>query len=83
LSVPAVATAAHRARDAVFREHVCEVLAGVLAAPVAVEDESGLLPRVLQTVIAWGRHGEVFEYDYTTGMIGLPTVDEGEKTAAS
>jgi NitT/TauT family transport system ATP-binding protein len=48
-----------------------------------VEDESGLLPRVLQTVIAWGRHGEVFEYDYTTGMIGLPTVDEGEKTAAS
>jgi NitT/TauT family transport system ATP-binding protein len=32
--------------------------------------------RVLQTVIAWGRHGEVFEYDYTTGMIRLPTGDE-------
>jgi NitT/TauT family transport system ATP-binding protein len=29
--------------------------------------------RVLNTVIAWGRHGEVFEYDYTTGVIRLPT----------
>ncbi len=29
--------------------------------------------RVLRTVIAWGRHGEVFEYDYTTGTIRLPT----------
>ena len=32
--------------------------------------------RVLQTVIAWGRHGEVFEYDYTIGIIRLPTGDE-------
>ncbi len=32
--------------------------------------------RLLQTLIAWGRHGEVFEYDYATGMIGLPTGEE-------
>lgn len=31
--------------------------------------------RVLRTAIEWGRHGEVFEYDYTTGLIHLP---EGE-----
>jgi NitT/TauT family transport system ATP-binding protein len=34
--------------------------------------------RVLQTVIAWGRHGEVYEYDYTTGVIRLPTGDEDD-----
>lgn len=28
--------------------------------------------RVLHTAIEWGRHGEVFEYDYTTGLIHLP-----------
>jgi NitT/TauT family transport system ATP-binding protein len=32
--------------------------------------------RVLHTVITWGRHGEVFEYDYNTGFIRLPTGDE-------
>jgi len=32
--------------------------------------------RVLQTAIAWGRHGEVYEYDYTTGVIRLPTGDD-------
>jgi NitT/TauT family transport system ATP-binding protein len=32
--------------------------------------------RVLGTVIAWGRHGEVFEYDYTTGTVRLPTGGE-------
>ena len=32
--------------------------------------------RVLLTLIAWGRHGEVFEYDYTTGVLRLPTGDE-------
>ena len=31
--------------------------------------------RVLRTAIEWGRHGEVFEYNYTTGVIHLP---EGE-----
>ena len=32
--------------------------------------------RVLRTAIEWGRHGEVFEYNYTTGLIHLP---EGEQ----
>jgi NitT/TauT family transport system ATP-binding protein len=27
---------------------------------------------VLRTAIEWGRHGEVFEYNYTTGLIHLP-----------
>jgi len=34
--------------------------------------------RVLRTAIEWGRHGEVFEYNYTTGLIHLP---EGETAA--
>jgi NitT/TauT family transport system ATP-binding protein len=33
--------------------------------------------RVLRTAIEWGRHGEVFEYNYTTGLIHLPEGDEG------
>jgi NitT/TauT family transport system ATP-binding protein len=32
--------------------------------------------RVLNIAIGWGRHGEVFSYNYTTGMIQLPEVDE-------
>ena len=28
--------------------------------------------RVLRTTIEWGRHGEVFEYNYNTGVIHLP-----------
>jgi NitT/TauT family transport system ATP-binding protein len=32
--------------------------------------------RVLQTVISWARHGEVFEYDYNTGTISLPEPEE-------
>jgi len=28
--------------------------------------------RVLRTAIEWGRHGEVFDYDYRTGVIRLP-----------
>ena len=28
--------------------------------------------RVLRTAIEWGRHGEVFEYNYNTGVIHLP-----------
>ena len=31
--------------------------------------------RVLRTAIEWGRHGEVFEYNYTTGLIHLPEGD--------
>jgi NitT/TauT family transport system ATP-binding protein len=32
--------------------------------------------RVLHTAIEWGRHGEVFEYNYTTGLIHLPQGEE-------
>ena len=28
--------------------------------------------RVLNVAIEWGRHGEVYGYDYNTGMIQLP-----------
>ena len=31
--------------------------------------------RVMQTAIEWGRHGEIFEYDYHTGMIQLPEAE--------
>lgn len=34
--------------------------------------------RVLKVAIEWGRYGEVFEYNYNTGVIHLP---EGEKEA--
>jgi NitT/TauT family transport system ATP-binding protein len=37
--------------------------------------------RVLQTVIEWGRHGEVFEYDFHAGSIHLP--DDQQDAAAS
>lgn len=36
--------------------------------------------RVLRVAIEWGRYGEIFEYNYTTGVIHLP---EGEETASS
>jgi NitT/TauT family transport system ATP-binding protein len=41
--------------------------------------------RVLHTAIAWGRHGEAYEYDYRTGVIRLPTGDddEGDEQARS
>ena len=44
--VPAVAAPAHRGRDAVLGQHASEVLAGVLAAPVAVEDQTRALARM-------------------------------------
>ncbi len=34
--------------------------------------ERGEAERVLRTAIEWGRYGEVFEYNYNTGMIRLP-----------
>ncbi|HEY1392133.1 MAG TPA: nitrate/sulfonate/bicarbonate ABC transporter ATP-binding protein [Methylibium sp.] len=34
--------------------------------------------RVLRTAIEWGRHGEVFEYNYHTGMIHLPEQSDEE-----
>jgi NitT/TauT family transport system ATP-binding protein len=39
--------------------------------------------RVLRTVIEWGRHGEVFEYDYHAGKIYLPEPDVEEEAAPS
>jgi NitT/TauT family transport system ATP-binding protein len=38
--------------------------------------------RVLQTVIEWGRHGEVFEYDFHAGSIHLPD-DQQDPPSAS
>jgi NitT/TauT family transport system ATP-binding protein len=35
--------------------------------------------RVLRTAIEWGRHGEVYEYDFNTGMIRLPEGDEDDE----
>lgn len=32
--------------------------------------------RVLDTAVSWARHGEVFEYDYRTGVLHLPTGEE-------
>ena len=37
--------------------------------------------RVLRTAIEWGRHGEVFEYDYNTGLIRLPRSEAAAETA--
>jgi NitT/TauT family transport system ATP-binding protein len=39
--------------------------------------------RVMQTAIEWGRHGEVFEYDYHTGLIHLPQDERSETPAAA
>src|SRR6218665_3794727 len=44
--VTAVALAAHRGRDAALGEHVPKVLASLFAAPVAVEDQPGMLARM-------------------------------------
>jgi NitT/TauT family transport system ATP-binding protein len=34
--------------------------------------------RVLNVAIEWGRHGEVYSYNYNTGMIHLPETEESE-----
>ncbi|HEX4511821.1 MAG TPA: AAA-associated domain-containing protein, partial [Burkholderiaceae bacterium] len=39
--------------------------------------------RVLRTVIEWGRHGEIFEYDYHAGKIHLPEPDVEEDASGS
>ena len=39
--------------------------------------------RVLQTVIEWGRHGEVFEYDFHAGSIHLPDDQQDEAARTS
>ena len=42
----------------------------------------GEAERVLRTAIEWGRHGEVFEYDYHTGLIHLPSGEEATSITA-
>jgi NitT/TauT family transport system ATP-binding protein len=37
---------------------------------------------VMRTAIEWGRHGDVFEYNFHTGLIHL-SPDEPEEVAAS
>jgi NitT/TauT family transport system ATP-binding protein len=39
--------------------------------------------RVLQTAIEWGRHGEVYDYDYNTGVILLPSGDEDDESGGA
>lgn len=38
--------------------------------------------RVLRVAIEWARYGEVFEYDYSTGVIRLPDEEEQTDTAS-
>ncbi len=38
--------------------------------------DTAVAERVLRTAIEWGRYGEVFEYNYHTGLIHLPAGDE-------
>ena len=38
--------------------------------------------RVLRTAIEWGRYGEVFEYNYTTGLIHLPEGEDAGEPAS-
>ena len=38
--------------------------------------------RVMRTAIEWGRYGEVFEYDYHTGLIHLPDAEPGARDPA-
>jgi NitT/TauT family transport system ATP-binding protein len=35
--------------------------------------------RVLEQVINWGRYAEVFDYDYTSGVLSLPEEEEEEE----
>jgi NitT/TauT family transport system ATP-binding protein len=32
--------------------------------------------RVLEQMIAWGRYAEIFDYDYTSGVLSLPEEEE-------
>ncbi|MDR6539331.1 nitrate/sulfonate/bicarbonate ABC transporter ATP-binding protein [Variovorax soli] len=38
--------------------------------------DSTVAERVLRTAIEWGRYGEVYEYDFRTGLIHLPAGDD-------
>ena len=68
-----------------FRTVIGAGLIVVLAAGTAVAATIYLPPtaqrHVLRTAIEWGRHGEVFEYNYTTGLIHLPEGEEDDPKA--
>jgi len=51
-------------------EHFLDLLRDSLDSEEAV--------RVLNVAIEWGRHGEVYRYNYNTGMIQLPEPDASE-----
>ena len=38
--------------------------------------EAAKAERVLRIAIEWGRYGEVFEYDFHTGLLKLPDQEE-------
>ena len=50
---------------------------------LAVNLDEAEAARTLQTLIEWARHGEVFEFDYRTAMLGLPESDGDEAAAAT
>jgi NitT/TauT family transport system ATP-binding protein len=39
--------------------------------------------RVLEQAIVWGRHGEIFDYDFTSGILSLPEVKEEDDKSPS
>jgi NitT/TauT family transport system ATP-binding protein len=39
--------------------------------------------RVLNVAIEWGRHGEIYSYNYNTGMIHLPEANEVDEAASA
>lgn len=44
--------------------------------------DTAVAERVLRTAIEWGRYGEVYEYDYHTGLIHLPAGDDAQGVEA-
>jgi NitT/TauT family transport system ATP-binding protein len=44
--------------------------------------DAAVAERVLRTAIEWGRYGEVFEYEFNTGLIHLPAGEEAEAAEA-
>ena len=58
------------AQGQISEEHFLDLLRESLDGPEAL--------RVLRQAIEWGRYGEVFEYDFRTGMIHLPAPDPVE-----
>jgi NitT/TauT family transport system ATP-binding protein len=61
----------HRAPETRFLQELEDFLS---------EDEAD---RVLEQVIAWGRYGEIFDYDYTSGVLSLPEEEGDEDDKAS